>query len=221
MYDAILLAGDRYHTAEDAFAGVGPALEAAGLKVLYTTDYAALNSDLLGGKRLLAILRDGMLWPDGHEQPYGVWMQPEQEAAIEQFVASGGAFMPLHNAGWAYPWRNGYRRVMGGYYQGHPPIAPFEVSVVNPDHPITQGVTDYEITDEQHFLWFDYDRVTLLLKSRGQNGMESAAGWAYQYGKGRVAYLANGHTIDILRHPMVQRLLHNAAQWLVATDMAA
>ena len=217
MSDAILLAGDRYHAAEYAFAGVGPALEAAGLSVHYTTDYSVLNADLLQGKRMLVILRDGMLWPNGYEQPYEVWMQPHQEAAIERFVAAGGAFMPLHNAGWAYPWKNGYRRVMGGYYQGHPPIAPFRVSVVNREHPITSGVEDYEITDEQHFLWFDYERVTLLLKSQGQNGMESASGWAYQYGKGRVAYLANGHTLEILRHPMVQLLLHNAAEWLISS----
>ena len=38
MSDAVLLAGDRYHSADDAFAGVGPALEASGLEVEYTTD---------------------------------------------------------------------------------------------------------------------------------------------------------------------------------------
>lgn len=214
--DAILLAGDRYHRAEDAFAGVGPALEAAGLTVDYTTDFGSLDAEKLAGKKLLCILRDGMEWPNGVDKAYQVWMRPDQEEAIERFVASGGAFLPLHNAGWAYPWRNGYRRVMGGYYQWHPPVLPFDVLVVQPEHPITQGVTDYEITDEQHFIWFDPDRVTLLLKSQGKDGRESAAGWAYTYGKGRVAYLANGHTLDILRHPMVQRLLHNAARWVTA-----
>ena len=214
--DAILLAGDRYHRAEEAFAGVGPALEAAGLTVDYTTDFASLDAEKLAGKKLLCILRDGMEWPGGVEKPYQVWMRPDQEEAIERFVASGGAFLPLHNAGWAYPWRNGYRRVMGGYYQWHPPVQPFDVLVVQPEHPITEGVTDYEITDEQHFIWFDPDRVTLLLKSQGKDGRESAAGWAYTYGAGRVAYLANGHTLDILRHPMVQRLLHNAARWVTA-----
>jgi type 1 glutamine amidotransferase len=217
MKDAILLAGDRYHRAEDAFAGVGPALEAAGLQVEFTTDFAALGQQSLQGQRLLAILRDGMEWPQGDNQPHQVWMQPQQEEAIEAFVAGGGAFLPLHNAGWAYPWKNGYRRVMGGYYQGHPPVQPFEVKVVA-SHPITAGVEDYAITDEQHFLWFDHDRVQLLLKSQGSNGMESAAGWAYEYGKGRVAYLANGHTLGILQHPMVQRLLHNAARWLLSME---
>lgn len=217
MKDALLLAGDRYHRAEDAFAGVGPALEAAGLQVEYTADFAGLNRQTLEGKRLLVILRDGMEWPQGDSQPHQVWMQPHQEEAIEAFVAGGGAFMPLHNAGWAYPWKNGYRRVMGGYYQGHPPVQAFDVQVVA-RHPVTAGVEDYEITDEQHFLWFDHDRVQLLLKSQGRNGMESAAGWAYAYGKGRVAYLANGHTLEILQHPMVQRLLHNAARWLLRME---
>ena len=217
MKAAILLAGDRYHRAEDAFAGVGPALEATGLQVEYTADFAGLNHQALQGKRLAAILRDGMQWPQGDSQPHEVWMQPHQEEAIEAFVAGGGAFLPLHNAGWAYPWKNGYRRGMGGYYQGHPPVQAFDVQVVAA-HPITAGVEDYEITDEQHFLWFDHDRVQLLLKSQGRNGMESAAGWAYEYGRGRVAYLANGHTLEVLQHPMVQRLLHNAARWLLRME---
>ena len=161
------------------------------------------------------ILRDGMEFPNGHDAPYEVWMQPHQEEAIEAFVRYGGSFMPLHNAGWAYPSRNGYRRVMGGYYQGHPPVLPFDVTVENNRHPVTEGVEDYEITDEQHFLWFDYDRVDLLLRSRGRDGRESAAGWAYEYGEGRVVYLANGHTLEILRHRMVQKLLHNAVHWLL------
>ena len=52
-----------------------------------TIDYAALDETLLKGKRLLVILRDGMEWPHGEDQPYEVWMKPHQEAAIEAFVA--------------------------------------------------------------------------------------------------------------------------------------
>ena len=105
MADAILLAGDRYHKAEDAFAGVGSALESAGLEVEYTAGFERLDKNLLEGKRILAILRDGMEWPNGREEPYEVWMQPGQEEAVESFVRKGGGFLPLHNSGWAYPWR--------------------------------------------------------------------------------------------------------------------
>jgi type 1 glutamine amidotransferase len=74
-------------------------------------------------------------------------MQPEQENAIERFVLKGGGFMPLHNSGWAYPWKGGYRRTMGGYYVGHPSIAKFKVEVVNTNHLITAGIESYEIVD--------------------------------------------------------------------------
>ena len=170
---------------------------------------------MLAQKDLFVILRDGMEFPNGREAGPVSWMQPEQEEAIEQFVLEGGGFMPLHNSGWGHPWKGGYRRTFGGYYVGHPAIAKFAVEVVNKNHPVTVGVKSYEIVDEQHFLWFDYDRVEVLLVSHGQDGRQSAAGWAYEYGKGRVVYLANGHTLENLQHPTYQKLLQNAARWLL------
>ena len=86
---------------------------------------------------------------------------------------------------------------------------------MNSTHPVTAGIESYDIVDEQHFLWFDYDRVEVLLVSQGEDGRQSAAGWAYEYGKGRVVYLANGHTLEILQHPMYQKLLRNATLWLL------
>jgi type 1 glutamine amidotransferase len=212
---ALILAGDNYHNPNDAFEGVGSVLKSEGVEVECTADFAAVGAEMLADKDIFVILRDGMEFPDGPQGQRVAWMQPEQEDAIEQFVLNGGGFMPLHNSGWAYPWKGGYRRTFGGYYVGHPAIETFKVEVVNKTHPVTAGVESYEITDEQHFLWFDYDRVEVLLVSQGSDGRQSAAGWAYEYGKGRVVYLANGHTLEILRHPTYQKLLRNAAQWLL------
>ena len=215
MSDTVFLAGDRYHKAEEAFAGVGPVLEAAGLDVHFTTDFASIDQSLLAGKKLLIFHRDGMEWPNGHDGEPVAWMKPHQEEAIEQFVLGGGSFLALHNSGWAYPWQGGYRRTLGGYFQFHPKLQPFKVYVVNGEHPITEGIADYDIEDEQHFIWFDHDRVTLLLRSQGTDGRESAAGWAYEYGQGRVAYQAQGHRQYVLENEMVQRILGNAVRWLL------
>ena len=214
MADALFLAGDRYHVADEAFAGVGPVLESADLEVDYTTDFSSIDAHSLDGKRLLVFLRDGMEWPDGHDSPPVRWMQPHQEEAIENFVKDGGSFLVLHNSAWDYPHEGGYRRTVAGYYQFHPPLMPFDVYVVNRDHPITVGVSDYDIEDEQHFIWFDKDRVELLTRSQGRDGRESASGFCHEYGRGRVAYLANGHTQHVLEHPTVQLLLTNAVRWL-------
>ncbi|MDA1298190.1 MAG: ThuA domain-containing protein [Chloroflexi bacterium] len=215
MADAVFLAGDRYHKAPEAFAGVGPVLEAAGLEVDFTDEFASIDTEKLAGKRLLVFLRDGMQWPNGHDAPPERWMQPHQEEAIEKFVLGGGAFLALHNSGWNYPWQGGYRRTLAGYYQFHPPFQPFNVYIEDPDHPITQGVSHYEIEDEQHFIWFDSKRVHLLTRSQGNDGRESASGFCHEYGEGRVVYLANGHRQTVLEQPPVQRLLANAVKWLL------
>jgi type 1 glutamine amidotransferase len=212
---AIILAGDFYHKAPDAFEGIGPILREAGLAVTNSTDFAALGAAQLADKKLLVILRDGIEFPNGHDKPGVVWMQPAQEEAIEQFVLRGGAFLALHNAGWGYPWRGAYRRTLGGYYIGHPPLARFHVEVVNKSHPVTAGVASYDIDDEQHMLTFDYDRVQVLLTSQGQDGRGTVSGWAYEYGQGRVIYLPHGHTLEVIRHPSSLQLLRNATRWLL------
>jgi len=212
---ALILSGDYYHKAEDAFEGVGGVLKDLGMDVFTTADYASLGRQSLSDKDLLVILRDGVERTPGAPDQSFAWMQPEQEQAIEEFVLQGGAFLALHNAGWGYPWKDGYRRTLGGYYIGHPPMAKFHVEVVNKRHPVTAGVESYDIVDEQHLLYFDYDRVEVLLVSQGEDGRQSVAGWAYEYGRGRVVYLPHGHNLEIVRHPAFQRLLHNAARWLL------
>ena len=212
---ALFLAGDHYHDPQIAFDGLAPLLAEAGLNAHTTADYTQINRQNLAGKRLLILHRDGMLFPNGPDRPPVRWMTRDQETAIEEFVRAGGSFLALHNSGWDYPFDGPYRRVLGGYYLTHPAIASFQVRVVDRAHPVTQGVEDYEIEDEQHWLWWDYDRVTLLLTNHGADGRQSAAGWAYSYGLGRVVYLANGHTPQAHAQPQFMRLKQNALRWLV------
>jgi type 1 glutamine amidotransferase len=212
---ALILAGDHYHEAQHAYEGVGAVLKSLGMDVAATAGYASLGREALADKDLLVILRDGVESSPGAPNEQFAWMQPQQEQAVEEFVLNGGAFLALHNAGWGYPWKGGYRRTLGGYYVGHPPIALFHVDVVNKSHPVTAGVESYDIVDEQHFLYCDYERVQVLLVSQGQDGRQSVAGWAYEYGQGRVVYLPHGHTLEVIVHPAFQKLLNNAARWLL------
>ena len=78
-------------------------------------------------------------------------MKPEQGKAVRQFVEAGGAALFLHNTTNVSLADPDFRHVMGGAYTGHPPIRTFKVKVTNPDHPITQGVKDFVVTDEQHY----------------------------------------------------------------------
>jgi type 1 glutamine amidotransferase len=83
---------------------------------------------------------------------------------------------------------------------------------------MTRDVPDFEVADEQHTPDPDRSKVHMLLESRSAEGVMGAAGWAYQAGRGRVCYLANGHTREALLQPAYQKLLRNAVRWCLGRD---
>jgi len=212
---ALVLIADRYHEPEHLEAGLRPALSAAGIEPWFTVDVTTLNAGNLSKVDLLVILRDGMLWPEGTARgsQYKIWMTPEQEKAVVDFVEGGKAFLNLHNSMGLYPKDGPYLKLVAGNYIGHGPLERFRVEVVDKTHPITQGVSDWSAADEQHTPPYDEKKARLLLRNRSDDGKTAAAGWAYEPGKGRLAHLASGHTRDALEHPMFQRLLRNALEW--------
>ena len=89
-------------------------------------------------------------------------------------------------------------------------------------HPITQGVKDFVITDEQHYMTYDKDPKHLFLQTVNEEGLTyqtqgatAAGGWSYDYGKGRVCYMSPGHMLSDLWQPDYIRLQHNAVRWLM------
>ncbi len=211
--NALVLIGDRFHEPEHLEEGLRPALEAANIEAHFTVDTAQLTAANLAKVKLLVILRDGMLWPDGFDKPYKIWMTPEQEKAVVDFVESGGGFLNLHNSMGLYPENGPYLKLVGGRYIGHGPLERFRVEVVDRDHPVTQGLSDWFAADEQHTPPIDEKRAKMLLRNRSDEGKTAAAGWAYEPGKGRLCHLASGHTREALGHPMYQRALVNALRW--------
>ncbi len=212
---ALVLIGDRYHEPEHIEEGLSPAFEATGIDPHFVVDVRALSAENLAQVQLLVILKDGMLWPDGTDNPYRRWMTMEQQNAVVDFVESGGGFLNLHNSMGLYP-EGPYLDLVGGRYEGHGPLERFGVEVVDRDHPITQGVSNFFVADEQHTPSYDSQKVRLLLRNRSDQGKVAAAGWAYQAGKGRLCHLANGHTRESLDHPMFQRLMRNALKWCLS-----
>ena len=134
-------------------------------------------------------------------------MTPEQQSAVVAFVEGGGGFLNLHNSMGLYPPDGPYLDLVGGRYVGHGPLERFRVEVVDPDHPVTRGVTGIFVADEQHTPPCDETRVHVLLRNRSDDGKTAAAGWVREPGRGRLCHLANGHTREALLHPMYQKLL--------------
>jgi hypothetical protein len=86
-------------------------------------------------------------------------------------------------------------------------------------------VNDFLVTDEQHYVKYEKDPRYVFMKSEnaqglqfGDQGTTCEAGWAYEYGKGRVCFLAPGHMISALWNPEYVKLQQNAVRWLLRKE---
>jgi hypothetical protein len=248
---AFALIGDRYHNSDYIRTGLTRTVaKEMGVSVDFTDETSMLNAETLDGYKMLIVLRDGMIWPDGYggdestnaawvatgrpklvfDPPLPApvrarsqfWMRPEQGKAVRQFVENGGAALFLHNTTHVGLSDPDFRHVLGAAYTGHPPIRTFKVKVTNPDHPIAQGVKDFVITDEQHYMTYDKDPKFVFLETVNEDGLtyqnygaKAPGGWSYDYGKGRVCYLSPGHMLSDLWHPEYVKLQQNAVRWVL------
>jgi len=215
---ALAVIGDRYHSPVHIRDGLVPAFARENIPVTFVTNVEALTAGALEDYDLLVIFRDGMNWPEGYDNEHVKWMTDAQQQAIWDFVHEGGGFLAMHNAHGLFPEDGPYYKLFGGDYGGHPPPATFAVRVEDTDHPITRGVEDYEIFDEQHMSKYYLDRERLLLRSISPANEEAPAGWWREPGEGRFVYLAPGHTHEGLHHAMTQRLIRNSIRWLLRLD---
>lgn len=243
------LIGDRYHNSDYIRTSLNRTIQKdLDVSIDFCDETRDLTAETLAGYKMLIVLRDGMIWPDGYpdettnagwvaggkvplvsdppvprnEGKSQFWMKPEQGKAVRQFVNNGGAAFFLHNSTHVGLTDPDFRHVLGAAYAGHPPIRTFKVTVTNPNHPITKGVRDFVVTDEQHYMDYDKDRKYVLLETVNVDGLDyngrgpkSLGGWAYEYGKGRVCYFSPGHMISVMWNPEYVKLQHNAVRWLL------
>jgi len=245
--------GDRYHNSDYIRAALGKIfVREAGLSIDFTDEVSLLSAETLKGYQMLIVFRDGMVWPNGYgdkgsypghvpgssseivsvpplpkvEAKPQWWMKPSQGKAVKQFVEDGGSAFFYHNSSNISLSNEGFRDVEGAIYTGHPPVRPFKVRIVNKNHPITKGVQDFVVTDEQHYVIYDKDARYVFMESEntdglsytgsmGDQGPSCEAGWAYDYGKGRVCFMAPGHMISVLWNLEYVKLQKNAVKWLL------
>jgi len=246
---AFALIGDRYHNSDYIRTALSRTIgRDMNISIEFCDETPNLNAETLAGRKLLIILRDGMNWPDGYPDENtnaawvatgkpklvfdpptprtaakpAFWMKPEQGKAVRRFVEGGGSALFLHNVTHVGLTDPDFRHVLGAAYTGHPPIRTFKVRVKNSNHPITKGVRDFIVTDEQHYMNYDKDLKDVFLETVNEDGLDfnkqgpvAPAGWAYAYGKGRVCYLSPGHLLSVLWNPEYIKLQQNAVSWLI------
>lgn len=97
---------------------------------------------------------------------------PEQVAVLRAFLTSGKRWFALHGTnsimeftanGVACPRdETGFAELLGSQFMAHPPIAPFEVTVADPSHPLVAGIEPFEANDELYLCEYRGEPKPLL-----------------------------------------------------------
>lgn len=135
-------------------------------------------------------------------------LTPNQEEGLFQFVSDGKGLVGIHGTAW---WIGGKAfDLIGGHSNWHPPGLKFTVRIQDANHPITQGIGDFEVEDEIYISAYDpYIRILALAEWNGRHPMA----WVKSYGSGRVFYTTLGHGPGTFKNPAMQKFVEQGVRW--------
>jgi type 1 glutamine amidotransferase len=144
---------------------------------------------------------------------------PTTREAIFDFVASGKGLVLAHAALW-YNWSDWpeyNNELVSGGSKGHDPYGSFEVTITEPNHPVTQDVPNsFTLKDELYYFMPDPDGPGIeVLATAKKEGSDSSfpSVFVVKHDKGRIVGLALGHDEESHDLPAYQNLLRNAVKW--------
>jgi hypothetical protein len=137
----------------------------------------------------------------------------EQESNITSFVAEGKGFAGIHPSTVVSEENEKYIDMIGSQFINHSHYHEFPVTIKDKDHPITQGVSDFRISDELYVVDCKADNIHILANTDWED-KEVAIAYTKNYGEGRVFYLALGHDMAAWEHESFRKLLLQGVDWV-------
>ncbi|MGD0755720.1 MAG: ThuA domain-containing protein [Bacteroidales bacterium] len=160
---------------------------------------------------------------------YHMWqtITEEQENILSDCIRQGKPLVALHHSICAFDDWPEYTNIIGGKYFHKPTILNgkeypacsyihdlnFRVRIVNPENPVTKGLTDFEIFDETYKGFYVEETVTPLLTT-DEPSSTPVIGWSKMYGKARIVTLQSGHDTPTFENPNYRKLLRQAIEWV-------
>ena len=226
----VYLGGDQLHNGMGQRQSLRGVFTKAGWRFVSLTDARYLTPELIAQADLLGIARwggsiegwcpdpiqEGAMSGDGY-------MSDELENAIVENVQNRGmAFMALHCTAWT-PDRPKFNAMMGIEGIMHGPVQTVLFYNINQDHPVTKGVGEFSIQNDENFgVKLTSPKAVTLFKSVGATDKRhDIAGWANESGKGRIVGLVAGHNHEAWRNTTYQELYWRGAHWALKRDIPA
>lgn len=138
-----------------------------------------------------------------------------QETSLLNYIRSGGGFFGLHTAAASFRESEDYHGMLNGFFNGHSPYMDFTVNVSDSEHPISTGLTDFEVTDELYYLKHNPDTSHHLMHAYDHTKDEThVMAFHHEYGEGQVFYFALGHDMAVLENPSFQEVIRRGVLWV-------
>lgn len=164
---------------------------------------------------------------------YDMWQKISDEARADflAYLKSGKGLVALHHCLASYQDWPEYARIIGGRYNLKPRKedgreipgstykhgVDFKVQIADPQHPVTRGLTDFNIHDETYGKLEVFSDVKPLLTTDEPTSTRTI-GWTRQEGTARVVYIQLGHDHLAYENPAYVRLIAQAIQWAAKRD---
>ena len=200
MHTVLLILGGQiaYHNYPQTTQILTDVLEKAGYGV--RTAGAALAENDLAGVDAVVLFTDGDFFGDD---------------AIHQlaaFVRRGHGLVTMHTAANTNVGSDVLGPLVGSRIQSGV-IEKHTAHIVDADHPITKGLTDFEIDDEIHELK-PFVAYRTLIDASMKNTRQPIV-YVKSEGDGRTAHLAHGHAIAGVSNPAWQEVFRRSVKWAI------
>ena len=208
----LILLGGLWHDFDDFASAMQSFLEPHGFQVEATYNLDSLSH--LDENRYDVVLSYTCLSP--HREAYND-TSPEgltnaQIAGLSNWIHNGGALLALHAATVIGESDPALGELIGGVFVSHPPPFTFTVYPVFGEHPITAGIEAFTVHDEfyleTHMPDVDVHMVAF------DRGVAYPMAWSKTVGRGRVAHIAPGHSLEVWDLAPYQQLVLQAIEWL-------
>jgi type 1 glutamine amidotransferase len=170
-------------------------------------------------------------------QNYVNWQKPglsdKAKANLLSYLRAGRGLAVIHFANGAFhfslpgakasDWPE-YRKIVRRVWDhtgksGHDRYGDFRVQITSAKHSITEGMKDFDTTDELYYRQAGDQPITPLVTARSKDtGKDEPLAWAYSYDKARIFQTLLGHSEKSIRGAGPALLLRRGCVWAAGRD---
>ncbi len=137
---------------------------------------------------------------------------------LTRFVHEGGGLVLYHFALGAFEEWDEFQQLAGRIWdktkRAHDPHGPFTVNIIDSDHPVTRGMSDFETIDELYTCFGGDTPIHLLATARSKvDGEDYPMAFVLHVGQGRVFHTPLGHDVRAITMPGPAELIRRGCLW--------